>query len=295
MCSELYNSFSCLIASRPLQSSQPFRHFVLTRFNIATPGKEARLRNQPDWLDHRFELFERYCLPSVRGQIGNPLEFDWLILFDSETPVEYKRRISSLTEIFPFVPIYVGEVRDLDWWSIIRNIYSDLPPRILTTRLDNDDAIGSDFVTRTQVVAIDNFAAAPIGIVLENGLVRSRTSLYQIRHRRNAFASWLEAASDDSPPHTAAGIPHMEAENFGRILIESGPPAWLQIVHDRNVSNKVRGWRVRNLSFFGNFDSTAFLGLSPVSRSQILLENLIVFPLRKVRDIAAQVLRRYIL
>ncbi len=45
-----------------------FTHLILTRFNLATPGRESAIRNRPGWLAERFDLFERICLPSVASQ-----------------------------------------------------------------------------------------------------------------------------------------------------------------------------------------------------------------------------------
>ena len=63
-----------------------FSHFLITRFNLnlyerdkhAAPTRTAR------WLEHRFEVFERYCLPSVAAQTAT--DFRWLCLFDAATP-----------------------------------------------------------------------------------------------------------------------------------------------------------------------------------------------------------------
>lgn len=45
------------------------------------------------WLEHRFEVFERYCLPSVAAQTSG--NFTWLCLFDAATPEPYRSRIEG--------------------------------------------------------------------------------------------------------------------------------------------------------------------------------------------------------
>lgn len=45
------------------------------------------------WLEHRFEVFERYCLPSVAAQTSG--NFTWLCLFDAATPESCRRRIEG--------------------------------------------------------------------------------------------------------------------------------------------------------------------------------------------------------
>lgn len=84
-----------------------FSHFLITRFNLnlyerdkhAAPTRTAR------WLEHRFEVFERYCLPSVAAQTAT--DFRWLCLFDAATPEPDRRRIASYRAVCPrFEAVY---------------------------------------------------------------------------------------------------------------------------------------------------------------------------------------------
>jgi hypothetical protein len=61
-----------------------FHHFVLTRFNvkIGLGGGESVAPNL-EWLVHRFDLFDKFCFPSVRNQSN--LNFKWLVFFDVDT------------------------------------------------------------------------------------------------------------------------------------------------------------------------------------------------------------------
>ena len=51
------------------------------------------------WLEHRFEIFERYCLPSVAAQTSR--NFTWLCLFDAATPESCRRRIGGYKSVCP--------------------------------------------------------------------------------------------------------------------------------------------------------------------------------------------------
>ena len=78
-----------------------FEHLIITRFNLnlyARDKHDAPTRTER-WLEHRFEIFERYCLPSVAAQI-NP-NFRWLCLFDAATPAAYRRRIGGSQSVYP--------------------------------------------------------------------------------------------------------------------------------------------------------------------------------------------------
>ena len=47
-----------------------YSHFIITRFNLNLYAQDKHdLPTRTDrWLEHRFEVFERYCLPSVAAQ-----------------------------------------------------------------------------------------------------------------------------------------------------------------------------------------------------------------------------------
>lgn len=84
------------------------QHFILTRFNLLLwdKAKDDRKVRTIKWLEHRFSLFEKYCLPSVKNQTCQ--DFEWIVLFDSMTPDNYKDRIVLYQkECTQFQPIFV--------------------------------------------------------------------------------------------------------------------------------------------------------------------------------------------
>ena len=91
-------SYICPLNKHNLKS---FEHLIITRFNLnlyARDKHDAPTRTER-WLEHRFEIFERYCLPSVAAQT-NP-NFRWLCLFDAATPAAYRRRIGGYQSVCP--------------------------------------------------------------------------------------------------------------------------------------------------------------------------------------------------
>lgn len=84
-----------------------FSHFIITRFNLnlyAQDKHDLPTRTER-WLEHRFEVFERYCLPSVAAQTSK--NFTWLCLFDAATPEAYRRRIGAYRAVCPqFEPVF---------------------------------------------------------------------------------------------------------------------------------------------------------------------------------------------
>ncbi|MGY6410416.1 MAG: glycosyltransferase [Alkalilacustris sp.] len=256
-----------------------FTHILMTRFNLATPGRELAIRTQPGWLAGRFELFERYCLPSVAAQ--RTRDFHWIILFDIDTPQPFKDRIEALRAVFPFTPYYTPMFPESGWPDSVRQSFDLDRPLLLTTRLDNDDALAADFVERLHR-AVTDAGCAPGAYNFRHGLIRRGDALYLLRHDRNAFFSWLEPVGPDM--RTAPSIAHMRLFEAGPVRQIDGRPAWLQIVHGTNVSNKVRGRRVPGAAFADIFGGAALAGVSEPSAVTRWLDAGLLAPVRALRD-----------
>lgn len=135
-----------------------FRHYLITRFNIVqqwynnyTTVSGVRIQSE-EWLAERFQLFEQYCLPSVAQQTTK--EFVWLVLFNSETPEHYKARLSGYREqCANFTPLFLepyGDENALVRGYILEHTPAGVYQQVLTTRLDNDDAIRCDYLQLMQ-------------------------------------------------------------------------------------------------------------------------------------------------
>ena len=101
----------------------------------------------PEWLEHRFLLFERYCLPSIKSQTCK--DFEWIVLFDNETPEHYKDKIVGYQKECPqLVPVFVKQESGRRFAQIFRNTVVQRlnAERVITTYLDNDDALNVRFV-----------------------------------------------------------------------------------------------------------------------------------------------------
>lgn len=279
-------------------SSKPmvdFRHVILTRFNMASPGVESDIRSRPGWLSRRFDLFEKYCLPSVAAQTEQ--DFTWIIYFDKNTPNEYRERVEMCRKIHPFVPYYTGYFDATGWPRSVREVLGTMPPHLLSTRLDNDDALASDYVQRMQKCARQLSSVKRDCLVIPQGLIRSGQKLYRITHRTNAFVTWLEGHEGRVDEIlTACGIPHMEIYDYGMVHTVPGQAGWLQVVHNENVSNRIRGTRIPPDSVRGQFKDSLLEGLAPTAQSVIAAENFVFSGPRKLRDslvvVAKSLLRR---
>jgi len=134
-----------------------FRHVVVTRFNIPINDAFKQVRGpvvripidplNPDWLNVRFKVFEITCLPSILGQAEQ--NFVWIILVDSRLSASDHDRLLALTArkkdtfIHAFDP--QSNLASLDW---LRPYVVDGADYVITTNLDNDDALPACFVTK---------------------------------------------------------------------------------------------------------------------------------------------------
>lgn len=91
-----------------MEDKKDLQHFILTRFNllIFNKDKKGQKVRSASWLEHRFALFERYCLPSIIAQTCQC--FRWIVLFDSTTPERLKEKIAEYQKSCPQLkPVYV--------------------------------------------------------------------------------------------------------------------------------------------------------------------------------------------
>ena len=83
-----------------------FEHFILTRFALSYFEGVGEACLDEQYLDYRFRLFETICLPSVKNQTCQ--NFKWLVLFDSQTPAKFKKRIENLRKEYPpLLPCFI--------------------------------------------------------------------------------------------------------------------------------------------------------------------------------------------
>ena len=257
-----------------------FTHALLTRFNLATPGRESAIRTKPGWLEERFALFETYCLPSVAAQTDR--NFHWLIYFDEHTPDDFKARIDRLSENGTlFTPYYTGMFPGEGWGRSIHEVLAPTGDYVLTTRLDNDDSLAVDFMARLHA-EVHAHGMAEGAYNFRQGAICQDDRLYAIVHESAPFFSLLEPLSDTLC--TAPNIRHMLIAEGRAVFQIDGAPAWMQIVHGTNVSNKVRGRRVAPSYIAGLFPEAISQKISPVSDFALWSDRNLAGRVRGLRD-----------
>jgi hypothetical protein len=227
-------------------------HVLLTRFNLPTGGVEGLIRAREGWLRERVGLFEAYCAPSVHSQTCQ--DFRWIIYFDPDSP-EWLNDWISRNAPGRFTPVFRSSVSSDDVVIDIRTFLGGGSSMLVTSNIDNDDSFALDFVERIQSAASPTERTA---LYITCGLIKNGTRIYLRRDTRNAFCSVIESWES---PSTCWCDWHNLLGNSMKVVQLDGDPGWLQVVHGRNVSNRVRGRLVspsRYVRLFpGFFDDVA--------------------------------------
>lgn len=263
-------------------------HVLITRFNLPTVGQESIVRADPGWLQTRWGLFQRFCLPSVRSQTVQ--DFQWLVYLDPQSPQWLIDAMDELSVEGTLIPRYRTVVEPETLRADLDQITARDGGRLLTTNLDNDDGLAADFVARLRDAERDRLIARPdeprFALYLVAGLIRlGDRALYEHTDRTNAFCSVSDigeaATTCWSNWHTLLGR-DMPAVEVG------GGPAWLQVVHGTNVSNRVHGSLTDPARHHVRFTSLVD-DLPTPATSTLLLDRGLLTPARRSWEIARSV------
>jgi hypothetical protein len=208
------------------------RHFLVTRFNVANWHLGRPWRTSPDWLRNRFDLFERFCLPSVCAQTNK--NFTWLVFFDETTPVEFRQRIDEYSRYAFFRPFFVRDFSvDVLRATILGELEGSSIDYVLTTRLDNDDAVSRRFIERVQRAYHESEVEV---INFSKGYKWCRGGVYRHRDPNNSFATRVERVNR---LQTIYASTHEQLSVMGVVSRIGGAPAWCQVIHEGNLANQL--------------------------------------------------------
>lgn len=229
-----------------------FNHFLITWFNLRGIGTEVSSEDWVSWNIYRFDFFQKYTLPSVLNQSNK--NFKWLIYFDVSTPKEIIERIDMLDTISSIQIKFEDGVNGFmnNYISAIRvHINKDKPPWVITSRLDNDDALHENAIQAIQQYFLprhEQLISLASGYTFDMKL-RKMSHYYYFK---SPFLSIIEKADSKH----LKGIYYYEHTKwpgiefnlnrefkaiFGNKMIEKpiylvDKPYWIQFIHN-NISN----------------------------------------------------------
>ena len=209
-------------------------HFVLTRFNVRSFYHKAEPTDA--WLRERLQLFEMYCIPCFRNQTET--RFTWLVFLDSLSPLWLRQEIDKLSQGV-FCAVYVEGAWSQEFLSRTIGQLS-ATPYVITTRVDNDDAVANDFIQTIQSCFTEQDKTF---VNLVNGAQYAGRKLYVRPYTMNPFSSLIERVANHAPA-TVFVEHHYRIDAYAPVLnARTAHPMWLQVIHGGNVLNEVVGLR----------------------------------------------------
>ena len=197
-------------------------HILITPFAI--PGFSNR-HLDPDWFAYRLGLFRRYCVPSVVRQVRQ--DFTWYLGIDERLIDRHGQALENASAgrgvLMP--------VTSQGWVACLAMQVSKHGERIISSRLDSDDALAPDFIDTVQARAQPGWVLNLVdGAKYDTGSGRA----CRMKMLNNPFISFFSARGESvidlgghQEVHEKASVDDLSTRG----------PMWLQVVHGDNVMN----------------------------------------------------------
>jgi len=184
------------------------KHILITRFNypIGYPN-----------LEERIELFNQFTVPSVSNQLCQ--DFEWAVITNLPLAAFNSNKIIKVKDFQGAYKIGKGE------------------DRVITSRLDNDDAIHTSFIANVQFYSekLKDGTFIDFSGYLYNQKTDSMFESIKYKTMISPFVSYVEKGSEMRGVHRDS---HYKLKKYGEVF-KSPKRLWMQIVHSSNVKNKV--------------------------------------------------------
>lgn len=222
------------------------KHYLVTQFNCDL--------YDAGWLWRRKKVFERYTLPSVQAQINK--NFEWVLVSDSRTPEDFKQVLNSYGASVIYhdfenhkwmiergekeTPIEKAVRLETIGDIVAAGIGKQDTDYVITSRLDNDDCISSDYIENTQTKARELWREGEreYWVSWSRGTKWADDNVYPHHSKWNSFLSFVE------PPEnlkTAYQCCHSLAGDSGypvHLFRVGYGPQWMEVIHGENVLNR---------------------------------------------------------
>jgi hypothetical protein len=214
------------------------------------------------WLRSRLDLMRETMIPAILSQTVAPDR--WLVFCAADSPDWFKIEITeALLGIGE--PVWIQEAFAPETSSHVISLIVQqyvTSQWLITTRIDNDDCVSRFLIEKVQSHFDGNekFVNFPYGLQYEKGWIYHRLDM------SNAFISFFERAN--KPLKTVFMDGHHLLKHHGTIIQAWLSPMWMQIVHDDNIANQIRG--VRSSPKMA-FDFATSLPLNKVSAAHLAL------------------------
>jgi hypothetical protein len=213
------------------------QHIVETRFCVRLGG--AALPS-PAWQRERLRLFEQFCLPSVAGQTAE--DFLWALFCDEDADADVLHRLREHEAQLPSLRVVLTRDQGGHRQAVDPLLNHDARS-LITTRLDSDDAISTEYLAAVQAYA-EPFVRSQHRDLLVNfahgyRLDARSGEVFAARMTQSTFHSLLERPGRYRPKtvmHSGHGRIHYEHMTHQ----DESLVRWLIVVHGGNLVNRIR-------------------------------------------------------
>ena len=214
------------------------QHFIIIRFSIRR--KQAFQNNpkdklfSPERLSKRFALFERICLPSLVSLISSP-SLSIFVVTDSGLPIAWRERLEDGVKVCPAVTV----LTDVNHCRIasLRPFIQMETQIVLTTRLDDDDALHPDF-HRIMMQKYANSQYLGHIVTFSRGFFINFDTGKLIPKKYPFNSCGLTMISDRHETRTIYGGNHSKWKRKRPCLEDKQPEMFVMSVHDYNSSGR---------------------------------------------------------
>jgi hypothetical protein len=206
-------------------------HLLLTKFNILATSNygAAAKRLERHWLEARIREFESFCLPSVAQQTSQ--NFTWVVFADELSPDWFRQYLDQHQDLL--TPLYISGLMMND--TVGRRLQDagfGCGNSLITSRLDNDDAIASAYIEEVQ----RRYTGQQLEFIdFPVGYRAYKAGLYGGLWRSNPFMSLYEQRMPGKPFKTVYFKQHHLIGGSERVKTVWSAPMWLRSVHATNT------------------------------------------------------------
>jgi len=227
-----------------------FKHFIWSPFNLSLYVHPI-VKDHDAWMNHRIKLWKEYHLKSILRQDA---EVTYVTFIDPNTKEEHKNAIlGHIGENWRSGKVTLrGVILEnklmFDRW-FLDNLEEDVQI-VITTRLDNDDVLRSDFCRKVQAYFPMTSRPFPYAVNFPMGYgydARSGEKTEIGPEISNPFNSIFNDLTDRNTKLFKSGHAEVAASVHTYQAFES-QRMWCRVIHDRNESNKLIGKKIDKVS-----------------------------------------------
>lgn len=221
-----------------------FKHYLLTEYNLDYSGFTNKEYTCDDnWHTFRNQLFEDYCVPSVKAQVNQT--FEWVIFFNDDKKNKYREflnRVNNKSDTVHFIFVKPDESHVRLFREYLTSTHTHR--YLITTRMDNDDCISKDFIDSIQ----KKFSELKSGNKADDLIINVGNGYqYELKfpYRKAVVNNYhyspfvTHVFKTDDSLKTVLDQPHHLWENHLDSVEIDSRLYWTQVIHQNNLANRV--------------------------------------------------------